>query len=80
MEKRVIREAFAMCKETVINELEHEGQAKYIKLSKVEFLEFLSRIAELFFIDSELEEIPLHEKIEYLLDDLLKVVGLKRVK
>ena len=80
LNKKVIRQAFALCKQTVINELDQEGQVQYLKLSKVEFLEFLARIAELIFMESELEELPLHEKIEYLLDDLLLVINAKRVK
>ena len=80
MPKRVIREAFAMSKMTVINELDAAAEVQYIKLAKPEFLEFITRIAELFFKDSELEDLPLHEKLEYLLDDMFKLVGAKRVK
>ena len=76
----MINKAFALCKQTVISELEQEGQSQYLKLSKVEFLEFLARIAEQIFEDSELEDLPLHEKIEYMLDDILKVIDVKRVK
>ena len=46
----------------------------------VEFLEFLARIAELYFEGSEMEEIDLHLKLEYLLDELLPMVNAKRVK
>ena len=45
-----------------------------------EFLEFLARIAELYFKGSEMEELELFQKIEYLLDEILPLVGAKRVK
>ena len=44
-----IREAFALCKMTVVNETEHQGELQYMKLEYVEFLEFLARITELHF-------------------------------
>ena len=40
----------------------------------MEFLEFIGRIADDQFFDSELEDIPLEEKIEYTLNDLLPLV------
>ena len=46
----------------------------------MEFLEFLARIAELYFEGSEMEELELYQKIEYLLDELLPLVNAKRVK
>lgn len=49
-------------------------------MTKVEFLEFISRIAELSFHESELEDLHLFEKIEYILDDIFPLVGAKRVK
>ena len=49
-------------------------------MSYVEFLEFLARIAELYFEGSEMEELDLHEKLEHLLDELLPLVQAKRVK
>ena len=69
-----------MSKMTVINELDPGAEVQYKKLTKPEFLEFICRIAELFFKDSELEDLQLHEKLEYLLDDMFKLVGDKRVK
>ena len=75
----MIKQAFAMCKMTVIDELSFDGQKQYLKLSKVEFLEFIARISELYFKESEMEELNLYEKIEYVLDDLFKLVGAKRV-
>jgi len=49
-------------------------------LTYVEFLEFLARIAELYFEGSEMEELDLHVKLEYLLDELLPLVKAKRIK
>ena len=76
----VIREAFAMSKMTVVNELDAEGRLAYRKLKRVEFLEFLARIADLYFKESEMEELDLYEKIEHILDDLLPLIGGFRVK
>ena len=46
----------------------------------VEFLELLARIGELYFRDSEMEDLSLAEKIEYILDDLLPIVEMERTK
>ena len=63
-----------------MNEMDRDGQAEYLKLNKAEFLEFLARIAELNFKDTEMEEIPLFEKIEHLLNEILPLIGAERVK
>ena len=44
-------------------------------MSYVEFLEFVARLADKIFEDSELSDILLDEKLEYILDDLLPLVG-----
>ena len=49
-------------------------------VTHVEFLELLARIAELYFRDSEMEDLQLSEKIEYILDDLLPLVDMTRTK
>ena len=77
--RATIRQAFALCKMSVINELDKKSQVTYIQITFVEFLEFLARIAELHFKDTEMEELLLSEKIGFLLDDLLTVVGCERV-
>ena len=46
----------------------------------VEFLELIARCAELYFRDSEMEDLLLSEKVEYVLDDLLPIVGGSRTK
>lgn len=75
-----IMQAYAMCKMTVIEETNFEAVQAYKKLQYVEFLEFLGRVAELYFEGSEMEELELYQKIEYLLDELLPLVDAKRVK
>ena len=77
--RATIRQAFALCKMSVINELDKKSQVTYIQITFVEFLEFLARIAELHFKDTEMEELLLSEKIGFMLDDLLTVVGCERV-
>ena len=78
--KRLVKEAFAMSKMTVVAELEPEGQLQYRKLTIPEFLEVIARVAELNFKDSELEDLPLFQKVEHILDDILPVIGAERVK
>ena len=58
---------------------ETEKGSKYNEIEFVEFLEMIVRVAYLKFQGSELEHsITLNQKVEYLLDDLLTIVGLKR--
>ena len=42
-----------------------------------EFLEFIARIADIWFEGTEMEEIPLYRKVEYFLERLLKLVDLQ---
>lgn len=65
---------------TVVAELEPEGMLQYRRLTIPEFLEVIARVAELSFKDSEMEEIPLYQKVEHVLDDILPVIEGKRVK
>ena len=76
----ITREAYALCKMTVIDELGPQGEQQYQRLIFVEFLEFLARVSDLFFAGSEMETLELHEKIEYVLDEILPIVNYKRVK
>ena len=69
-----------MSKTTVTDEFHKDSLQNYHSMSYTEFLEFLARIAELYFEGSEMEEIDLHLKLEYLLDELLPMVNAKRVK
>ena len=65
---------------SVVEESDIDKIAAYHKLQYVEFLEFLARVAELYFEDSEMAELDLHVKLEYLLDEILPLVSAKRVK
>ena len=69
-----------MSKMSVVEESSTEALRQYEKLLYVEFLEFLGRTAEQYFLGSEMEELELHHKIEYLLDEILTVIGEERVK
>ena len=76
----LLREAYSLCKMTVVNELDAQGDLQYQKLLYVEFLEFIARVADLFFKGSEMDDLELHEKIEHILDEILPIVEAKRVK
>lgn len=68
---------FGMSKMTVVNEAE-ESSTKYKRLVFVEFLEMIGRIADIKFRGSEMDSLPLPKKLEFILDDLLTLVGEKR--
>jgi len=51
---------------------------KYIKLQLVELLEMLGRAAKVKYHGTELEEEPLHVRIEAVLDCVLPLVGVAR--
>ena len=71
--------AFSCSKMTVIDEVDG-GSRKYNKITFVEFLDFLGRLSQAKFDGSELADIPLAEKIEFLLSDLLEHFGHKLQK
>ena len=75
-----MRTAYVLSKMTVVLECNQEARITYNKLIYVEFLEFLGRIAELYFAGSEMEDLRLWQKLEYLLDELLLIIGVKRIK
>jgi len=77
---KIINEAFGMSQCTIVNEFDKTALTEYNKLSYLEFLEFLARVAELYFEGSEMEELELHTKLEHLLDEILPLVNAKRVK
>lgn len=62
---------------TVVDESE-ESSTKYKRLQFVEFLEMIGRIADLKFKITEMERLPLNQKIEFILDELLTFVDEKR--
>ena len=58
--KSQIKQAYVLSKMTVIDENSNDAIIQYNKLIYVEFLEFLGRIAELYFKGSEMEDLPLY--------------------
>ena len=65
---------------TIVNELDKKSAVTYMQVTQVEFLELIARVAELYFRDSEYEDLMLAEKVEYILDDLLPLVECTRTK
>ena len=63
---------YGMCKMTVASE--HEKNKLYFELRRVEFLEMLGRVAENKFKDTTMAEIPLAQRIEYVLDGVIPVL------
>ena len=59
----------------MINELDEKQAQNYRRLTFNEFLEFLARLVTLHFEESELGELPLDEKLEYIISDLLPLVN-----
>ena len=68
--KQVLR-AFALSKQTVGNETDEKQVKQYSKLNEAEFTEFIARMTIVIFQDSELSDISLEEKLEYVLRNLL---------
>ena len=71
------RLCYALCKQTIVHE-HTEGLARYDKLSVVEFLELLGRIAVTRFEGTEFENEPLVKRLEYVVEAALATVGLTR--
>lgn len=61
---------------TLLNEL--EKRAEYKKIQFVEFLEFICRVADCKFRNSEYEDEVLSKKIEMVLDMMFELIGAKR--
>ena len=76
--KGMVKEAYALCKMTIVNEILSKSQDKYKAVEYVEFLEMIARVAQLYFKNSEMEDLILAEKIGFVLDDLLPIVSYKR--
>jgi len=66
-----------MSKMTVPNEQEESLAKKYLKMTLAEFCEFIARVVDMLYRDSELDELPLNEKLEYILEDLLPLADCK---
>ena len=73
--KKQIQNLFGLSKMTVIADNDDKGQKEYERMNHIEFLEFIGRIAVIRFMGSELENVGLGEKIGYILDDLLGLIG-----
>ena len=74
-----IKAAFAASKKVQINEIDHNSVAIYDKLTYVEFLEFIARMAEFWFEDTEMDDYPLYRKIEYFLERMFLITGVELV-
>lgn len=61
-----------------MNDKEDRGQLTLERLTYVEFLEAIGRVAVVKFLQSELEELPLSEKICSILDELFAVIDERR--
>lgn len=69
---------YGMCKMTCVNEAE-ESTMRYKRLQFVELLELIGRIAEVKFRGTEFETtMSLAQRIEFVLDDILTLVDVKR--
>ena len=75
-----IQACYAESKMTIINEQDKDATAKYRKLQYVEFLEFIARFSIKIFEQSEMAELEIWEKIEYVLDAMFEPYKLKREK
>ena len=63
---------YGMCKMSVNNEVENHKQ--YFILKFVEFIELIGRIAEFKFMSTAMNSIPLYQKIEYILDEIIPYI------
>ena len=73
MSPKIIRKCFGMSKMT--NEKAGMSRVPETRLYFVEFLEFIGRIAVDYWRMMHFEEYPLPKKIEFVLDQILPVVG-----
>ena len=70
--------AYGMSKQTVIDESRASDTRGYLVMELCEFLEMICRVALAKFKGSDLETLSLPQKVEFVLDDLLALVGLER--
>ena len=69
-------QCFGLSKMTVKNELDKSGELRYNTLKKVEFYEYVSRLASIKFAQNY--TMPLSKKIENALDLILPAYGMTR--
>ena len=53
-DESMVRTCYAMSKQTVVNELDDNLNRKYLELPFCEFLEFIARLVDMLFEESEL--------------------------
>ena len=73
------RNAYGLSKMTVANEYKETDKFGYQVIDLVEFIEMICRVAFYKFKGSDLETIDLMNKVEFILDDILPLVGMQRV-
>ena len=69
---------FGMSKMTGARENDKEQVAEYGRVSLVEFLEIVGRCADHKFRGSELEDIDLAQKVNFVMDDLFAPFNMRR--
>ena len=67
---------YGMSKMTMPDE-NNDGSARMARIDFVEFLEMIGRAAHVKFRGSELEELPLYRKIEFILADLFQFLSMQ---
>ena len=67
---------YGMSKMTMPDE-NNDGSARMVRIDFVEFLEMIGRAAHVKFRGSELEELPLYRKIEFILADLFQFLSMQ---
>ena len=78
MDQIVTRLCYGMSKMTQPDEYRSTDRHGYLVMEFVEFLEMICRVALAKFAGSDLENLDVYQKVEYILDDLLALVGLER--
>ena len=76
---KIIKKVYCLSKQLVHDEQDERQLANYFRMTFLEFLEFIGRISDIWFENTEYEELPLHRKIEYFLERMLKLVGKRLV-
>ena len=61
---------------TVVNDNDEKGQLLYERMIYVEFLEFIGRVALIWFIGTEQEEEKLGTKIFHIIEEMLLTIKL----
>lgn len=78
--KRKVQQCYALSKQIVVNEQEKGENAAYDQLSFIEFLEFIARVSEMWFEETEMEDLPLHVKLDEFLVQLLALIDAEIVR